>query len=72
MPLTKLFVANRIRMSQLFVLLILLVRGGSVYVATRTTRTEEGPAFDGRESLAQLLRLRSVIMAAVFRASDQG
>jgi Kef-type K+ transport system membrane component KefB len=38
-----------------FVLLILLVRGGAVYVATRTARGETGPAFDQRESLAMAL-----------------
>ena len=39
----------------LFVLLILLVRGGGVYVATRTSRIEQGRAFDNRESLAMAL-----------------
>ncbi len=39
----------------LFVLLILLVRGGGVYVATRTARTDQGRAFDNRESLAMAL-----------------
>ena len=39
----------------LFVLLILLVRGGGVYIATRTARTDQGRAFDNRESLAMAL-----------------
>jgi Kef-type K+ transport system membrane component KefB len=38
-----------------FVVLILLVRGGLVYVATRTTREDGRPAFDGRESAAMAL-----------------
>ena len=39
----------------LFVLMILLVRGGSVYVATRTMRSTEGAVFDHRESVAMAL-----------------
>ncbi len=39
----------------LFVLMILLVRGGSVYVATRTMRSAEGAVFDHRESVAMAL-----------------
>jgi Kef-type K+ transport system membrane component KefB len=38
-----------------FVALILLVRGGLVYVATRTTREDGSPVFDGRESAAMAL-----------------
>jgi Kef-type K+ transport system membrane component KefB len=38
-----------------FVALILLVRGGLVYVATRTTREGGRPVFDGRESAAMAL-----------------
>jgi len=38
-----------------FVVLILLVRGGAVYVATRTQRGEDGRAFDHRESVAMAL-----------------
>src|SRR4051794_21798385 len=39
----------------LFVLFILLIRGGAVYVATRTTREDGRRVFDGRESLAMAL-----------------
>ena len=39
----------------LFVLLILVVRGGAVYVATRTTREGGRAVFDGRESVAMAL-----------------
>lgn len=38
-----------------FVLLILLVRGGVVYAATRTTRTDAGPEFSLRDSAAMAL-----------------
>ena len=38
-----------------FVVLILLVRGGLVYVATRTTRVDGQPAFDGARALAMAL-----------------
>jgi Kef-type K+ transport system membrane component KefB len=38
-----------------FVVLILLVRGGLVYVATRTAREDGRPSFDGRESAAMAL-----------------
>ena len=39
----------------LFVLLIVVVRGGAVYVATRTTREGGRAVFDGRESVAMAL-----------------
>jgi Kef-type K+ transport system membrane component KefB len=59
-----------------FVLLILLVRGGSVYVATRTARTADGPAFDQRESLAMGLFASTglpiiVAVTSVAVAADQ-
>jgi Kef-type K+ transport system membrane component KefB len=39
----------------LFVLMILLVRGGVVLVATLTQRVDGAPAFDRRESVAMAL-----------------
>jgi Kef-type K+ transport system membrane component KefB len=39
----------------LFVFFVLLLRGGAVYIATRTTRVAGRPVFDGRESMAMAL-----------------